>query len=84
MKMKSFIPPILRRAGNGESPFYLCECPACGCRRHYELGDPAEVIVNGEASAEGDAMETVEKIPSRCPQCGAVWKQNRMPDLRRY
>ena len=79
--MNNFIPPRFpfERAS---SPFYLCECPKCGFRQSYELGDPSSVIVNGDD--DQDSMKTVEKIPAVCPKCGAKWKNTHMPDLRRY
>ena len=79
--MCSFIP---QRSifGLKRSSFYLCECPKCGFRQPYELGDPSLEIINGEE--EPDSMKTVEKIPTVCPKCGAKWKKTNMPDLRKY
>ena len=79
--MSSFLPPLFP-FGRKPSPFYLCECPKCGFRQSYELGDPGSVITNGDE--EPDSMKTVEKIPTVCPKCGAKWKKNHMPDLRKY
>ena len=79
--MSNFIPPRFP-FGRGSFPFYLCECPKCGLRQSYELGDPSSVIFNGDN--DPDSMKIVEKIPAVCPKCGAKWKKTHMPDLRRY
>lgn len=79
--MKSFLPPRFP-FGREKSPFYLCECPKCGFRQSYELGNPSLVITNGIEDA--DSMKTVEKIPDICPKCGAKWKKTNMPDTRKY
>lgn len=79
--MGSFLPPLFP-FGRKPSPFYLCECPKCGFRQSYELGDPSSAIVNG--AKDPDSMKTVEKLPDTCPKCGAKWKKNHMPDLRKY
>ena len=77
--MNNFIPPRFP-FGRKSSPFYLCECPKCGFRQAYELGDPNDVIVIGDEKP--DDVKTVEQIPSACPKCGAKWKKSQMPDLR--
>ena len=79
--MSNLIPPRFP-FGHGTSPFYLCECPKCGFRQSYELGNPSLVIVNGDD--EPDSIKTVEKIPDACPKCGAKWKKTHMPDLRKF
>lgn len=66
--MNNFIPPGFP-FGRDPSSFYLCECPKCGFRQSYELGDPSSAIVNG--AEDPDSMKTVEKIPTVCPKCGA-------------
>lgn len=78
--MNNFIPPGFP-FGRDPSSFYLCECPKCGFRQSYELGAPSSAIVNG--AEDPDSMKTVEKIPKVCPKCGAKWKKNHMPDLRK-
>ena len=57
--MSNFIPPRFP-FGRGPSPFYLCECPKCGLRQSYELGDPSSVIVNGEE--DPDSMK-IRRLP---------------------
>lgn len=79
--MNNFIPPGFP-FGRDPSSFYLSECPKCGFRQSYELVDPSSSIVNG--AEDPDSMKTVEKIPTVCPKCGAKWKNNHMPDLRKY
>ena len=78
--MSNLIPPRFP-FGRKPSPFYLCECPKCGFRQSYELGDPSSVITIGEEAP--DDMKTVETIPAVCPKCGAKWKKTHMPDLRK-
>jgi len=79
--MSNFITPP-SPFGRKSSPFYVCECPKCGCRQAYELGDPDSVVCVGDG--EPDAMKTVERIPAVCPKCGAKWKKTHLPDLRVY
>ena len=79
--MSRIIPPLFPW-GRKPSPFYLCECPKCGFRQSYELGDPSSVISDGETAPED--RQTVEKIPDVCPKCGAKWKKKHLPDLRRF
>ena len=79
--MSSFLPPRFPFVRES-SPFYLCECPKCGFRQSYELGDSSTVITNGDEGP--DSLKTVEKIPSVCPKCGAKWKKTPMPDARQY
>ena len=79
--MDSFMPSNFP-FGRKPSPFYLCECPKCGFRQSYELGDPSTVVVCGEE--DPDSMKTVETIPAACPKCGAKWKKNHLPDPRKY
>ena len=77
--MSSFLPPRFP-FGSKSSPFYLCDCPKCGFRQSYELGDSGEVIVTGATGS--DDILTVATIPSTCPKCGAKWKKTQMPDLK--
>jgi len=79
--MSNFLPPS-PFGFKGNSPFYLCDCPKCGFRQSYELGDPGEVIVTGATGP--DDILTVATIPSTCPKCGAKWKKTQMPDARQY
>jgi len=79
-QMSDFLPPRFP-LGRTSSPFFLCDCPKCGFRQAYELGDPNDVILNGQE--EPDSPKTVERIPPACPKCGAEWNRTQMPDARK-
>ncbi len=78
--MPRFLPPD-PIFGRGPSPFYLCNCPKCGFQQSYMLDDSVSVSSSDDAS---DAMKVVEKIPDKCPKCGAKWKKIHMPDFRKF
>lgn len=77
--MTDFIPPNLP-FGKKRSPFFLCECPKCGFRQSYEIGNPQDEIVIDAGATD---ILTVETLPATCPKCGAKWKHIPMPDARR-
>ena len=78
---KSLLPPIFPFARK-KSPFFLCTCPKCGFLQMYEVGDYDTIVIDD--SDDKNSIVTVEKLPSKCPVCGAKLKKQSMPDTKKY
>ena len=75
-----FLPPW--PFGPKRCQYYFCQCPKCGFQQMYEVGS-AEAHHIGDPE-EGSAMQTVEKLPSTCPKCGAKLKKSEMRSPIKY